>query len=115
MAFTAATAMPGMAPLLGQNGQTTAPPWVQMVPFLLIIVVFYFVLILPQQKKAKEHTKLLQSLKPGDKVVTSGGVLGVVVSVKDKSVAIRSADTKLEVLKSSVTEITERAAGANGG
>ncbi|MHB8524378.1 MAG: preprotein translocase subunit YajC, partial [Limisphaerales bacterium] len=68
---------------------------------------------LPQQRKAKEHTQLLKSLKAGDKVVTSGGVLGVVITVKDRSVSIRSADAKLEVLKSSVSEITERAAGAN--
>jgi preprotein translocase subunit YajC len=115
MPFTAASTIIGMAPPPGQNGQSTAPFWVQMVPFLLIIVVFYVILILPQQKKAKEHTTLLKSLKPGDKIVTSGGVVGVVVSVKDKSVAIRSADAKLEVLKSSVSEITERAPGAAAG
>jgi preprotein translocase subunit YajC len=71
--------------------------------------VMYFVMIRPQQKKAKEHEALLKALKVGDKVVTSGGILAVVVSVKDKSVSVRSADTKLEVLKSAVTEITERA------
>jgi preprotein translocase subunit YajC len=44
-------------------------------------------------------------------VVTSGGILGVVVSVKERTVAIRSADTKLEVVKSAVTEVTEKASG----
>ena len=53
---------------------------------------------------------MLKSLKPKDKVVTSGGVMGIVVSVQEKTVTIRSADTKLEVLKSAVSEITERAA-----
>jgi len=72
------------------------------------IFVMYFIMIRPQQKKSKEHAAMLKTLKPGDKVVTSGGVLGVVVSVKDKSVAIRSAETKLEVLKSAVTEVVER-------
>jgi len=76
------------------------------------MVVFYFILIRPQQKKAREHTDLLKTLKPGDKVVTSGGVLGVIVSVKEKSVSLRSADTKLEVLKSAVSEITERSSAA---
>ena len=74
-------------------------------------VIFYVLLIRPQQKKAKEHEKLLKTLRPKDKVVTSGGVMGIVVSVQEKSVTIRSADTKLEVLKSAVSEITERAAG----
>jgi preprotein translocase subunit YajC len=79
----------------------------------VMIVIFYMLMIRPQSKKAKEHAALLSSMKSGDKVVTSGGVVGVVVSVKDRTVAIRSADTKLEVLKSSVSEITERANGAN--
>ena len=75
---------------------------------VFFIVVMYFIMIRPQQKKAKEHDQLLKSLKPKDKIVTSGGVVGIVVSVGERSVTIRSADTKLEVLKSAVTEITER-------
>jgi len=51
---------------------------------------------------------LLKTLKPGDKVVTSGGVLGVVISVKDRAVSIRSAEAKIEVLKSAVSEVLER-------
>ena len=62
----------------------------------------------PQQRKAKEHDSLMKTLRSGDKIVTSSGIVGIVVSVKDKTVAIRSADTKLEILKSAVTEITER-------
>jgi preprotein translocase subunit YajC len=69
----------------------------------------YFMLIRPQSKKAKQHAEMLKAMRPGDKVVTSGGVYAIVVSVKDKTVVIRSAETKLEVLKSAVTEITERA------
>ncbi|MBU6398799.1 MAG: preprotein translocase subunit YajC [Verrucomicrobia bacterium] len=114
MLVTCTPTLLGMAPPPGQSGQSTAPFWVQMVPFLVILVIFYLILILPQQKKAKEHAQLLKALKPGDKIVTSGGVIGVVISVKDKSLAIRSADAKLEVLKSSVSEVTERASGSNG-
>ena len=94
----------------GAQSSQGPPPWVNVVPLVLIMVVFYFILIRPQQRKAKEHEQLLKTLKPKDKVVTSGGVLGIIVSVQEKSVTIRSADTKLEVLKSSVSEITERAA-----
>jgi len=80
-----------------------------MVPMVIMIVVFYLILIRPQQKKAREHSEMLKNLKPGDKVTTSGGLVGVVVSVKDRTVSLRSADTKIEVLKSAVNEITERA------
>ncbi len=90
----------------GQGAQ--APPWVNLVPLVLLMVVFYFILIRPQQKKARDHAELLKTLRPGDKVVTSGGILGVVISVKEKSISLRSADTKLEVLKSAVSEITDR-------
>ena len=92
------------------GGQGQPPSWITLGPLVLIMVVFYIILIRPQQKKAKEHEKLLKTLKPKDKVVTSGGVMGIIVSVQEKTVTIRSADTKLEVLKSAVSEITERAA-----
>ena len=78
------------------------------VPLGVMIFVFYFLLIRPQQKKAKEHDGLLKTLKSGDKVSTNAGILGVVVAVKDKSVTIRSADAKFEILKSGVAEILER-------
>ena len=60
------------------------------------------------QKKAKELAQLLGSLKSGDKIVTTSGIIGVVLTVKDKTVTIRSADTKLEITKGAVAEITER-------
>jgi len=75
------------------------------------ILLMWLMMFRPQQKRAKEHAALLQTLKSGDKIVTSSGIVGIVVSVKEKTVSIRSADTKLEVLKSAVTEITERASG----
>ena len=95
----------------GQN--PTAQLVTQLGMFVILGVMFYMLLIRPQQKKAKELTALLNTLKPGDKVVTSGGIVGVIVGVKEKSVSIRSADTKLEVLKSSVNEITERSSSAS--
>src|SRR5579859_2514928 len=77
-------------------------------PIVLMGVMLYFVMIRPQSKKAKEHAAMLGGMKPGDKVVTSGGVVGIVLTVKDRTVSIRSAETKLEVLKSAVSDITER-------
>ena len=87
----------GLVDMIGKSG-----------PIIIMIFVFYFVLIRPQQKKAKEHENLLKTLKAGDKVLTSAGILGVVVSVKEKSVTLRSADAKMEMQKSAVTEIVGR-------
>jgi preprotein translocase subunit YajC len=99
-------------PQPGTQPNPTAQMLQMLGTFAILGVMFYFVLIRPQQKKAKEHAELLKALRPGDKVVTSGGILGVVVSVKEKSVSLRSADAKMEVLKSAVTEIVERSAGS---
>ncbi len=99
------------APAPTQPGQEPPPVWTSMIPLMLLMVMLYFILIRPQQKKAREHTDLLSRLKVGDKVVSSGGIVGTVVSIKDKHVAIRSADTKLEILKSAVSEVTEKKAG----
>lgn len=97
--------------------QTTPDPragTLQLVGMMAIMgLMFYFAIWRPQQKKAKEHDALMKSLKPGDKVVTSSGICGVVVGLRDKTVSLRSADAKLEVLKSAVTEITERAESGN--
>jgi preprotein translocase YajC subunit len=51
---------------------------------------------------------MLKTVRPGDKIVTSGGVVGVVVTVKEKTLSIRSADSKFEITKAAITEITER-------
>ena len=80
-------------------------PVMAFLPMILLVVVFYFNLIRPQQKRAKELRKLLESLKSGDEVVTAAGIVGTVITVKDKTVTLRSGDAKFEVTKSSVSEI----------
>jgi preprotein translocase subunit YajC len=85
----------------------------QMVPLALIVVVFYFALIRPQQKKAKEQAEMLKGVRPGDKIVTNGGIIATVVTVKDKSVSIRSADAKFEITKTAIAQITERSGEAS--
>lgn len=91
-----------------QPGQAPPPFWTQLIPLGLLIVVFYFILIRPQQKKARDHAAMLKTVRPGDKVVTNGGLVGVVLTVKEKTLTIRSADAKLEITKSAIAEITER-------
>ena len=98
----------------GQQGQQQAPPmWQSLVPLVLLGVVFYFALIRPQQKKAKDHAAMLKTVRAGDKIVTSGGVVAVVVTVKEKTLTVRSADAKFEITKSAITEITERSGEAS--
>jgi preprotein translocase subunit YajC len=87
--------------------QPQQPAWLSFAPMVLLVVVFYFILIRPQQKRAKQQAVLIQSLKSGDKVATASGIVGVVITVKDKTVSIRSADAKMEVTKASVTEILQ--------
>jgi preprotein translocase subunit YajC len=91
-----------------QSGQPAPPAWVNLVPFAVLAVAFYFALIRPQQKKAKEHAALLKAVRAGDKIVTNSGIVAVVVTVKEKTLTIRSADAKFEVTKSAIAEITER-------
>ncbi len=90
------------APVSGQPPQN---PVMAFLPMILLVVVFYFILIRPQQKRAKEQAKMLAALKSGDDVVTSAGIVGTVITVKDKTVTLRSGDAKFEVTKGSVTEI----------
>jgi preprotein translocase subunit YajC len=93
------------APQTAPAGPPTQPPWMTFAPMLLLIVVFYFILIRPQQQRAKQQARLIANLKSGDKVATAGGIVGIVVTVKDRTVSLRSADAKMEVTKSSVTEV----------
>jgi preprotein translocase subunit YajC len=75
---------------------------------VVMVVMFYFVLIRPQSKKAKEHAEMLKTVKPGDRIITSGGIVATVVTVKDKTLSVRSADAKFEITKSAISEVTER-------
>jgi preprotein translocase subunit YajC len=91
-----------------QPGQPAPPIWTNMVPLVLLVVVFYFALIRPQQKKQKQQAELLKAVKSGDRILTNSGIIATVVTVKDKSLTVRSADAKFEITKSAVAEITER-------
>jgi preprotein translocase subunit YajC len=75
---------------------------------LLMFVVMYFLLIAPNQKKQKTWQAMLSQLKPGDKVTTNGGIRGVIVSVKDDVLVLRTQpdNVKLEFVKSSVAAVT---------
>ena len=73
----------------------------QFIPLILIFVIFYFFLIRPQQKKVKEHKAMVESLKRGDKVVTSAGIIGTIERVVDaeKVEVLIAENVKVEIIK----------------
>ena len=74
----------------------------QFIPLILIFVIFYFFLIRPQQKKVKEHKLMVENLKRGDKVVTSGGIVGTIERVidNDKVEVLISENVNVEIIRS---------------
>jgi preprotein translocase subunit YajC len=103
-----------MGSILGQCGPAaegggTSSPWSGIWMIALIFIIFYFLLIRPQQKKQKEHQKLMDSLTKGDRVVTSGGIYGTVVGVKEGIVVLKIAEeVKIEIAKSAVTAVIDK-------
>ena len=85
-----------------------APPqggsaWVQFVPFVLVLGIFYFVILLPMKRKQQKIQAFLDSLKVGDRVITTGGIYGQVTRVGDQSVQLQVADKiRIEVAKAAI-------------
>jgi preprotein translocase subunit YajC len=74
------------------------------------IAIFYFLLIRPQRKQQAEHRQLLASLQKGDQVVTSGGIIGEVIHLKENEVTIKSGESRLIVMRNNVSNVLNRAA-----
>ena len=83
------------------NGQGIA----QFIPLILIFVIFYFFLIRPQQKRVKEHKAMVEALKRGDEVITSGGIIGTVERIMedDRIEVIIGENVKVQIIKSTIT------------
>jgi preprotein translocase subunit YajC len=90
-------------------GAPEQPPVLfQFLPLIIIAVLFYFLLIRPQQKKQKEHQQLVTSVKTGDKVITAGGIHGIVSNVKETTFLVKVADNvKIEFDRSAITSVTK--------
>ena len=84
-----------------------ANPILSFLPLILMFVVFYFLLIRPQQKRQKEHANMVKNLAKGDRVVTTGGLIGTIHTLQDDYVVLKvgDQDTKLEVLRSAIQEL----------
>ncbi|MBN2510722.1 MAG: preprotein translocase subunit YajC [Spirochaetales bacterium] len=97
-------------PLLQAGAQAgTGQMMTTFVTFGLVILIFYFLIIRPQNKRQKETKKMLEALKKGDKVVSIGGIRGVVQSVKEDTVLVKVDDaTKLEFNKSAISGLVDQ-------
>lgn len=81
-------------------------PMSSFLPLIVIFVIFYFFLIRPQQRKAKEHQRMLNEIKKDDRVITAGGIYGVVSLIKGEIVEVKIADNvKVQVAKSSISAV----------
>ncbi len=84
----------------------TPSPLVNFMPIILIGIIFYFFLIRPQQKQAKERQKMLAGLNKGDKVLTTGGIFGVINNIKGDELEVKIADNvKVTILRSAVASV----------
>jgi preprotein translocase subunit YajC len=96
-----------ISPALAQAGGA-APgfDFISLLPLILIFVVFYFLLIRPQQKKMKAHREMVGALKRGDKVLTSGGIIGTIVKVEDHELLVEIAkDVRVRVARGMISDL----------
>ena len=88
---------------------------VQLVPIALVLLIFFFLVIRPQQRERRRREEMLAAIKKGDRVVTSGGLIGTVVGVSDRKLTLKLGDSvRVECLRSAVTGLeSETRADAN--
>jgi preprotein translocase subunit YajC len=82
----------------------------QFIPLILIFIIFYFFLIRPQQKRAKDHLAMVASLKRGDEIITSGGIIGIVdrVMEDDRIEVLLGGNVKVQIIKSTITSLLKK-------
>jgi preprotein translocase subunit YajC len=86
-----------------------AAGFMQFVPLLLIFVVFYFLMIRPQQKKAKDHRAMLDAVRRGDRIVTNGGILGLVTKVDDRELTVEIAENvRVKVMRDMIASVVSK-------
>jgi preprotein translocase subunit YajC len=96
-------------PLYAAPQQAAPNPIGSIFPLLLIFLIFYFLLIRPQQKQMKEHQRMLKSLKKGDNVITSGGLIGTITEISEKEVTLKIAENcKARFTKNSISAVLNK-------
>jgi len=83
-----------------------------LMPLVLLFGIFYFLLIRPQQQRVKRHQQMVDAVKKGDTVVTSGGIIGKVIHIRDNQLTIRSGESKVVVQRDRIAEVRTPAGDA---
>lgn len=97
------------------GGSTGGFDIVALLPLVLIFVVFYFLILRPQQKKQKEHRAMIDAVKRGDRVVTTGGIIGTVAKVEDREMVLEIADNvRVKALKTMIADVIARTGTGDG-
>jgi len=82
-----------------------------IIPFVLVFVIFYLLIIMPSRRKQKKHQEMVGQLKPGDKIVTTGGIYGTVMGTQQDRIELKiAANTKIDITKSAVAVIVNKPA-----
>jgi preprotein translocase subunit YajC len=100
---------PLLAALLAPSGQGGSGLSVLLFQVALIFGIFYFLIIRPQRRQQQRHKELLAALQKGDHVITSGGIVGEVLHLKENEITIRSGEAKLVVLRANIANVVNRA------
>lgn len=80
-----------------------------LLPFILVLVIFWLIIVLPQQRRQKKHMQMVESLKPGDRIITTGGIFGTVMGVYPDRIELKiAANVKIDITKSAVAVILEK-------
>jgi len=100
----------GLGAFAQQSGQAARPAQgnflTALVPFILVFVIFWLLIILPSRKKQKRHMQMVENLKPGDKIITTGGIHGTVMGIQKDRIELKvAANVKIEITKSAVGAI----------
>ena len=99
------------------GGAGASAAFAQFIPLILIFAIMYFLMIRPQQKRVKQHKEMVAALKKGDQVVTQGGIIGKVASVRDEELEVEIATgVRVRVVRGTVSQVLSRTepVAANG-
>ncbi len=83
--------------LTGNAAETPTGSWLTLIPLVLVIVVFYFFIMRPQKKQDKKDSQMRENLEVGDEVVTNGGIVGIIFSIKDDTVVIETGSDRSKI------------------
>jgi preprotein translocase subunit YajC len=101
--MTAMNETAGLLLAMATPGDQSVSPWVQLAPFVFILAIFYVIIILPMRRRQKKVHQFLEALKVNDRVVTTGGIYGVITKISERSVQLQIADkVRIELSKAAI-------------